>query len=138
MQIGRTHLSAEEHWSVQSSDKLLSSKTPVKERVLLRRTQCRFSLSSCCDCFSGSPIYLEKVRAVKEWLAPTSLKQLQQFIGFANSYRKCITNFSSIASPSMLSPPQRTLLSGLCALKKASKKLKERFTRFHHLLKWTI
>lgn len=32
----------------------------------------------------------EKVSAVRKWLTPASCKQLQQFLGFANFYRKFI------------------------------------------------
>lgn len=41
----------------------------------------------------------EKVSAVKEWPTPSSQKQLQWFLGFANVYRKFIKGFSSISSP---------------------------------------
>ena len=41
----------------------------------------------------------EKVKAVKEWPVPTNRKEVQQFLGFANFYRKIIRNFSSVAAP---------------------------------------
>lgn len=34
-----------------------------------------------------------KVEAVKNWPLPTSIKELQQFLGFAYFYRKLISNF---------------------------------------------
>lgn len=40
-----------------------------------------------------------KVRAVLEWPQPTTLKELQRFLGFANFYRRFIRNFSSVANP---------------------------------------
>ncbi|CAN2390305.1 retrotransposable element Tf2 155 kDa protein type 1-like [Pristimantis euphronides] len=40
-----------------------------------------------------------KVRAVKEWVQPSSLKALQRFLGFANYYRKFIKKFSIIVKP---------------------------------------
>lgn len=40
-----------------------------------------------------------KVKAVLEWPQPTTLKELQRFLGFANFYRRFIRNFSSVASP---------------------------------------
>lgn len=40
-----------------------------------------------------------KVHAVREWPQPSSVKQVQRFLGFANFYRKFIRNFSSVAEP---------------------------------------
>uniref|UniRef100_A0A8C6P7M8 Gypsy retrotransposon integrase-like protein 1 n=3 Tax=Nothobranchius furzeri TaxID=105023 RepID=A0A8C6P7M8_NOTFU len=41
----------------------------------------------------------EKVQAVTEWPTPSSRKQLQRFLGFANFYRRFIRNFSQTAIP---------------------------------------
>ena len=40
-----------------------------------------------------------KVEAVKSWAAPKSVKDIQQFLGFANFYRRFIKGFSSICRP---------------------------------------
>lgn len=40
-----------------------------------------------------------KIRAVLDWPRPTSVKQVQRFLGFSNFYRRFISNFSSIAEP---------------------------------------
>uniref|UniRef100_A0A3P9M887 Gypsy retrotransposon integrase-like protein 1 n=1 Tax=Oryzias latipes TaxID=8090 RepID=A0A3P9M887_ORYLA len=40
-----------------------------------------------------------KIAAVTSWEPPTSGKQLQRFLGFANFYRRFIRNYSSIAAP---------------------------------------
>ncbi len=40
-----------------------------------------------------------KVTAIRNWPIPTSIKELQRFLGFANFYRRFIQNYSSIASP---------------------------------------
>ena len=40
-----------------------------------------------------------KVAAVAEWSAPSSRKQLQRFLGFANFYRRFIRSYSNIAAP---------------------------------------
>ncbi|KAK3507858.1 hypothetical protein QTP70_002081 [Hemibagrus guttatus] len=40
-----------------------------------------------------------KVQAVTEWPAPTSVRGLQRFLGFANFYRRFIRNYSSVAGP---------------------------------------
>uniref|UniRef100_A0AAY4A0C0 Gypsy retrotransposon integrase-like protein 1 n=1 Tax=Denticeps clupeoides TaxID=299321 RepID=A0AAY4A0C0_9TELE len=41
----------------------------------------------------------QKVKAVTKWPQPTSLKQLQSFLGFANFYRRFIRGFSSVVAP---------------------------------------
>ncbi|KAG1925134.1 retrotransposable element [Pimephales promelas] len=40
-----------------------------------------------------------KVEAVLNWPQPTTRKELQRFLGFANFYRRFIQNFSPISSP---------------------------------------
>lgn len=37
-----------------------------------------------------------KVSAVADWATPNSRKKVQQFLGFANFYRRFVRNFSSI------------------------------------------
>ncbi|KAK3564100.1 hypothetical protein QTP86_007542 [Hemibagrus guttatus] len=48
-------------------------------------------------------VYVEmdvgKVQAVTEWPAPTTVRELQWFLGFANFYRRFIRNYSSVAGP---------------------------------------
>jgi transposase InsO family protein len=41
----------------------------------------------------------KKISAVKDWPLPTSVKEVQSFLGFANYYRRFIKNFSGIAKP---------------------------------------
>ncbi len=40
-----------------------------------------------------------KVAAIKNWPIPTTIKELQCFLGFSNLYRRFTRNYSSIASP---------------------------------------
>lgn len=40
-----------------------------------------------------------KVSAVADWPIPSSRKQLQRFLGFANFYRRFIRNYSQVAAP---------------------------------------
>lgn len=40
-----------------------------------------------------------KVRAIQNWPAPTTVKELQRFLGFANFYHRFIANYSKIATP---------------------------------------
>jgi len=41
----------------------------------------------------------KKVESMKSWKAPTLVKDIQIFIGFANFYRRFIKNFSAICTP---------------------------------------
>ena len=65
-----------------------------------------------CDWFQHSVRYLghvvssqgvqcdpEKIAAVKDWPAPTTVTQVRGFIGFASYYRRFIPQFSEIAFP---------------------------------------
>ncbi|KAI2644866.1 Transposon Ty3-I Gag-Pol polyprotein [Labeo rohita] len=50
----------------------------------------------------------QKLKAVRSWPLPTSLKQLQRFLGFANFYRRFIQGFSATAAPlTALTKPSR-------------------------------
>ena len=40
-----------------------------------------------------------KVSAVAEWTSPPNRKRLQQFLGFANFYRRFIRGYSQVAAP---------------------------------------
>ncbi|KAK3545138.1 hypothetical protein QTP70_001438 [Hemibagrus guttatus] len=46
----------------------------------------------------GVEMDTNKVRAVLEWPAPATIKELQWFLGFANFYRRFIRNYSSVAA----------------------------------------
>ena len=41
----------------------------------------------------------ERIEAIKNWPEPTSVRDIQVFIGFANFYRRFIRGFSRIAAP---------------------------------------
>ncbi|KAK3563887.1 hypothetical protein QTP86_004832 [Hemibagrus guttatus] len=47
----------------------------------------------------GVEMNTNKVRAVSEWPAPATIKELQWFLGFANFYRRFIRSYSSVAAP---------------------------------------
>ncbi len=40
-----------------------------------------------------------KVEAITSWPLPSSIKELQRFLGFSNFYRRFISNYSTITSP---------------------------------------
>ena len=42
---------------------------------------------------------VKKVMAVKDWKVPQNVKQVQQFLGLANYYRRFVKDFSKIAAP---------------------------------------
>ena len=42
---------------------------------------------------------LEKVKAITEWKAPTTVKGVRAFLGFANYYRLFISRFPNIVKP---------------------------------------
>lgn len=41
----------------------------------------------------------DKIMAIREWEPPSSVKEVQAFLGFANFYRRFIQNYSRIAKP---------------------------------------
>ncbi|KAK3545984.1 hypothetical protein QTP70_018816 [Hemibagrus guttatus] len=45
----------------------------------------------------GVEMDVVKVRVVTDWPAPTMVRELQRFLGFANFYRRFIRNYSSVA-----------------------------------------
>ena len=48
---------------------------------------------------SGIKPSAKKLRAVEEWPLPTSVRQVQQWLGFCNFYRRFIPNYAAIAQP---------------------------------------
>ncbi|KAL0183738.1 hypothetical protein M9458_019434, partial [Cirrhinus mrigala] len=77
-----------------------------------------------------------KVQAVLRWPQPSTLKELQRFLGFSNFYRRFIRNFSSVAAPltSMVRKGVKRLSWSPAAVQ-AFKVLKESFTTapiLHH------
>lgn len=48
---------------------------------------------------TGIEMAPEKVAAVVNWRTPTTVKNVQAFLGFANFYRGFIQNFSFITKP---------------------------------------
>ncbi|KAK3544089.1 hypothetical protein QTP86_001255, partial [Hemibagrus guttatus] len=78
---------------------------------------------------SGIEMDERKVTAVRDWPAPTMVKELQRFLGFANFYRRFIQNYSSIAHPltSLLRNKPKSLAWSPAA-EKAFNLLKRAFT----------
>ncbi|CAJ0951668.1 unnamed protein product [Ranitomeya imitator] len=80
--------------------------------------------------FSPSTIEMDpvKVQAIYDWTQPTSVKSLQKFLGFANFYRRFITNFSSVAKPlTDLTKKGADVVNWSSAAVEAFQELKRRF-----------
>ncbi len=76
----------------------------IKYQLYAKLEKCEFHTTSVA--FLGYVISQEgvamdesKVHAVLNWPLPSTIKELQRFLGFANFYRRFIRGFSSIAAP---------------------------------------
>ena len=83
------------------------------EEVLKRLSEAKLKLKpSKCHLLETEVLFLghivgqigvkpnpQLIKSVMDWKAPTSTKQVQQFLGLANYYRRFIKNFSDIAAP---------------------------------------
>ena len=70
-----------------------------------------------------------KVKAVADWPQPTTSKQLQSFLGFANFYRCFIRDFSKIAAPlHALTSGPATRFCWTSVAERAFRELKQRFS----------
>ena len=47
----------------------------------------------------GITMSTQKVQAVKDWPTPKTVKNIQEFLGFANFYRRFIENFAKVVQP---------------------------------------
>lgn len=70
----------------------------------------------------------DKVRAVQDWPTPTSRREVQRFLGFANFYRKFIRNFSHIAAPLHALTSSKVQFSWSSPAETAFQRLKRSFT----------
>ncbi|KAI2668864.1 Transposon Tf2-6 polyprotein [Labeo rohita] len=76
----------------------------ISHQLYAKEEKCEFHLDKIS--FLGYIISPEgvamdehKVNSVLNWPRPTTLKELQRFLGFSNFYRHFIRNFSSVAAP---------------------------------------
>lgn len=69
----------------------------------------------------GIQMDVEKVKAVKNWPVPGSIKELQRILGFANFYRRFIQGYSGITAT------LTTLLRGKARSLKCTKEAQEAF-----------
>ena len=47
----------------------------------------------------GITMSTEKMQAVKDWPTPKTVKNIQEFLRFANFYRRFIENFAKVTQP---------------------------------------
>ena len=47
----------------------------------------------------GVKVYTNKIKSIKEWKAPTTIKQLCGFLGLTRYYCKFVKNYGRIAAP---------------------------------------
>ncbi|KAI2661123.1 Transposon Tf2-9 polyprotein [Labeo rohita] len=88
-----------------------------EHQLYLKAEKCSFHLPSvkflgyCID-HQGVRMDERKVSAVVSWPEPTTIKELQRFLGFSNFYRRFIQDYSIITTPltNLLSGKPRTLL----------------------------
>ena len=70
----------------------------------------------------------EKVKAVVDWLQPTSRVQLQHFMGFAHFYQCFIRGYSTLAAPLLALTSPNLLFIWFPAVDRAFVDLKHQFT----------
>ncbi len=143
-------------WVIVYIDDILIYSTSLKDhvkqvRAVLRRLidhqlyakaeKCEFhqeSVSFLGYVISSGGVAMDdkKIRNVVNWPQPTTLKELQRFLGFANFYRRFIRNFSTVAAPlTSMTKKGNQRLTWSPAAHQALRTLKERFTTapiLHH------
>jgi hypothetical protein len=94
------------------TDKLMELKEHVKAVMTTLKEARLYSKAEMCEFYLQEVKYLglivgvnrmrmdpEKVTAVKEWEAPSKLKEVQALIGLANFYQRFIRNCSRVVQP---------------------------------------
>ncbi|KAI2667311.1 Transposon Tf2-9 polyprotein [Labeo rohita] len=76
----------------------------IKHQLYAKEEKCEFhrdTISFLGYIISAEGVAMDekKVNAVLRWPHPSTLKELQRFLGFANFYRRFIRHFSSVAAP---------------------------------------
>lgn len=78
----------------------------IHHQLYVKLEKCDFyqtttAFLGCIISPNGIAMNWKKVTAVLNWPQPSTLKELQWFLGFANFYRWFIRNFSTVTSPLM-------------------------------------
>ncbi|XP_070959037.1 uncharacterized protein [Oncorhynchus clarkii lewisi] len=80
---------------------------------------------------SGVVMECDRITGVRIWPTPTTVKEVQRFLGFANYYQRFIWGFGQVAAPitSLLKGgPARLHLRWSAEMGRAFSRLKELFT----------
>ena len=75
-----------------------------KERLFANPKKCTFCIDKLVFLgfvvsARGIQVDEEKVRAIQDWLSPTSVSKVRSFHGLSSFYRRFVKDFSSIAAP---------------------------------------
>ena len=75
-----------------------------KQQFYAKLSKCEFGLTEMLYLghiigVDGVRVHEEKTRAIKEWLEPRNMTELQGFIGICTYYRKFVKGFSQLAAP---------------------------------------
>jgi hypothetical protein len=84
-------------------------------------------LGMIIDAEKGISMDPEKVQSVRDWPAPTTVKGVRGFIGFANYYRDFIADFSTIVMPLTQLTKKNTPFIWSAECQNAFEELKSRF-----------
>ncbi|KAK3552851.1 hypothetical protein QTP86_022528 [Hemibagrus guttatus] len=76
----------------------------LQHRLYVKAEKCKFHKDSITFLGyiilqKGVEMDTSKVRTVTDWPEPTTIKELQRFVGFTNFYHLFIRNYSCVASP---------------------------------------
>uniref|UniRef100_A0A4W5K2I5 ribonuclease H n=1 Tax=Hucho hucho TaxID=62062 RepID=A0A4W5K2I5_9TELE len=76
----------------------------LEHDLYVKAEKCLFfqpSVSFLGYCISTSGVEMEsdRISAVRNWQTPTTVKEVQRFLGFANYYRRFIWGFGQVAAP---------------------------------------
>jgi len=75
-----------------------------------------------------------KLEGIRDWLIPTTVKQVQFFLGFGNFYRKFIRHYADIARPLNDLTKKDLIWNWMDTCQKVFEKLKEEFQKVPVLL----
>ncbi|KAL2083807.1 hypothetical protein ACEWY4_021580 [Coilia grayii] len=105
----------------------------LENRLFVKAEKCEFhrdTISFLGFIVSAGTLQMDssKVRAVVEWPKPSTRKELQRFLGFANFYRRFIRNYSTLAAPLTALTCSAVRFQWSSPAEEAFRTLKARFT----------